>query len=398
MKKWFAAMLCALFVFVAACAGEAEGLTGDLSGLLPAGGAWEIGTVPDPGAILDNPGMLIQENYSFLPDLVCDAYTYSLPYSSEAALFRFVNAYVEEAGLRGYTVTETTANGYRAYQIAHPGTGLYSLLLPEFEGEILFLRNVDMEFGDAPSNPYSDEEIARILNSATEDFLSFTYNGRRVEMTADPNAAHYHESVWGYIEARFRSEDAQIAALTLNIPDGAAAGDTFDVRSDIPPAGLALLVDGETGFDGPVDPNHFRCYFKIGSARSILGALRGDADTFRLNIHSIDYQGDSAVITGTFSGTFNDGGEIFHNGLFRATVPQYAQEQVLTPTATPEAEDEAEPVSAARCWRCHGKGLLHCTVCDGTGRVSDGDGEAECSKCYGTGEMTCRDCLGTGLA
>jgi len=55
------------------------------------------------------------------------------------------------------------------------------------------------------------------------------------------------------------------------------------------------------------------------------------------------------------------------------------------------------PPTMAKCWRCNGRGITFCPMCDGLGTDTDDDGdEIECATCQGEGVVDCRECGGTG--
>lgn len=133
MKKIVSLMLCAVLLCCAAFASGFDGLTSIMN------------TVPDPGPLLLSIGSLLQTDYQFADDLLCDVYVYHMPYD-ENGWPLFLNAYAEELYLVGYDCETTTVDDVKVYRIEKPGSDIYSLLIPDFEGKIVFLVNVDMPF------------------------------------------------------------------------------------------------------------------------------------------------------------------------------------------------------------------------------------------------------------
>lgn len=127
MKK----TICALILIALLCAAATgEGLTG-------------LGqSLPNPAALLGASGKLIQENYSFAWDYLCDAYTYPLPEDSA----EFLEAYIALAEQAGCSVSDTTADGQQALRIDSPDGSRYALLFPEFQGQILLLMQTGLKF------------------------------------------------------------------------------------------------------------------------------------------------------------------------------------------------------------------------------------------------------------
>lgn len=120
MKKAIVSVLCVLLCLQLGmpCFASASGLEG-LKGGLPDIGAFDDGAdsgdpgvLPDPAELLGDgaEGTLYAEDYDFDTDFICSVYTY------DVADDAFLDDYVARAEANGFTASETTVEGYDAYQ------------------------------------------------------------------------------------------------------------------------------------------------------------------------------------------------------------------------------------------------------------------------------------------
>lgn len=70
------------------------------------------------------------------------------------------------------------------------------------------------------------------------------------------------------------------------------------------------------------------------------------------------------------------------------------------PPELPVGNEVSTPLSGMTvhmdCGICSGAGELHCTNCEGTGRIKQGRYSYTCPECNGRGEVRCKQCQGSG--
>jgi len=130
MKKQVAVILALVLsiCFVSACASGLSGLNiGGQSGLSSA-------TLPDPAKVLDSYGKLLQADYAFSEQFLCDAYLYDSP----SSISDFMDRYTVVCRKAGYSVTQTEVDGAAGYSIQN-GSGVSALLVPNYQGQMLIM-------------------------------------------------------------------------------------------------------------------------------------------------------------------------------------------------------------------------------------------------------------------
>ena len=157
MKKMLSLVL-ALMLCMACAAASAAGFSGlsggGFSGLSVSGGAEAL---PDPAKVTDSYGTLMQADYAFSSDYLCDAYIYERPRTINA----FTDEYFSLCRKAGYTVTETTVDGVNAYSI-QADDAHYALLVTNFDGQMLLLVQKGMDFSPTPSYPGGHVEYVAV--------------------------------------------------------------------------------------------------------------------------------------------------------------------------------------------------------------------------------------------
>ena len=309
MKK----LLCVLFCLALLCsAATAEGLSGltdnagGLSGLL--GQISE--PLPDPADILGTSGTLIRENYSFAEDLLCNAYTYARP-GSEEAVSAFLSQYAQQAAQCGYSVTETTVEGTAAYRMEHPTSGNYALLLPDFNGQMLLLVDVDLEFGAAGGAP-ATVSTPEVL----EDYVEYTLDGRTERLYLSDSVSHdLNDESFNF---NFFGDRTMIDYFKLSIPNYVRSGDTYHSDSKSRAPGVRLYLKGV--LPNPPEFNFWVSPDMVGDKGYDAIRWRSTKDYFDLSIDSMVEDDKTVVFEATFSGVFNDGKVTLENGKLRATV------------------------------------------------------------------------------
>ena len=105
MKKLFALVLAAMMLLSCgtASAQGLAGLTGDTGSAKP---------LPDPVEVTESHGKLLQADYQFSEDYLCDAYVYETPEARD-----FVDMYTVICRKAGYTGTASDIDCAKGYTI-----------------------------------------------------------------------------------------------------------------------------------------------------------------------------------------------------------------------------------------------------------------------------------------
>lgn len=283
MKKFLISLLCALLCLLlgAPCIASAEGLDG-LSGGLPnisAPVSGDPGVLPDPADLLGEKGTLFAVDYNFSASFTCSVYTYPLADES------FFNGYLEQAKANGFTVSNTTVEGYTAYRLEYED--LAALLLPDYDGVMMLLAQNGIVFGEP----------------LPEYYLRMVYNGREIltgklEFMRSDGA---HQYKFEYFDPN-QSPDH----FVMRFPKSMRTGDDITWTPDSPPDYLYL-------YSGDALLMHYLSF--TGS-----GEWGGSNDFFRLKIVSKEETPQGLIIEAQFSAVLDYASITIENGAFRILI------------------------------------------------------------------------------
>lgn len=275
MKKLFALLLVAMLLVGSAMAGSLDDLLPKPSGLLP-----------DPclavrGDDRSFVGKLYRENFVLGTDYVCDAYLYPRVTRS------FLGSYTRVLQKFGYTIVETQVDGRDGYSI-QCGDGKKALMVPDFNGQMLFLVEKGMDF---------------VLTNV----CTVTYNGAEYHMYLylQDTPEEYPYTSWG---ATYKVENAYFETMAISLPKDIRAGSYYDVPAE---------EDCYTG----LKMDYYRNYkFKTLLYDSVpfgrMDAIENSRDYARFSITRVEDTEYGRLIVGTFSCCFDEGEDEFENGWF----------------------------------------------------------------------------------
>lgn len=276
MKKTLSLLL-ALILCLACISASASGLSG-------LGGGTSGKPLPDPAEALDELGSLLQADYAFADDYICDAYVYDRPGSVNS----FIDKYTQVCRDAGYSVAETTVDGAAGYIIQN-GSGPYALLVPDFDGQMLLLVQEGMDF----------------VPQKRMNYATCLYNGREYELTVSST------DTWAFVNAyqiMFRADRAPFKYLTLYFPQHARSGDVFYVDKNSFEKGFEVSLENET--------------WLVSSQQKLNGGrddeIESSKDFGRLELYTVEDTEDGLLVEGCFSGCFNSGDTVFEDFVFSA--------------------------------------------------------------------------------
>lgn len=304
MKKLICTLLCLSLLFTAATAEGLGGLSGGLDGLIEAMPEEEAAPLPDPADLLGSAGSLLQSNYQFTLDYLCNAYLYPMPDDLDA----FVSDYAALAEQSGFTVSETTADGAPAYRLEQNSSGLYALLIPDVQGKLLLLVDVGLPFGEsqgaAAPEPVEEEE----------EYVRFDINGREIYIISrNPyntsiNSIMYDKPTF---EMEYRDDRSIISRFQLSLPLYAQAGDVFRVTKNERVRNLQLLLQNASEREAK-----FWVFHTVNSD----DYLQGDDDYFTVTVESMEEDDENIDMILSFEGVFNKGADKIENGKMHAII------------------------------------------------------------------------------
>lgn len=286
MKRSLSLVLALIFCLLCSTAFAAglSGLgSGGLSGLSLGGSS---DALPDPAEVTEETGSLLQADYAFSGDYLCDAYLYPRPDNTAD----FIDQYTVVCRKAGYTLNETTVDGARGYSI-QSGDGKYALLVPNYEGQMLFLVQKGMTFTPQTRTNYA----------------TFTYNNR------DYEAEVYFTSEWAFYNAfgvTFKVERAPFETLTIYFPQYARSGDEFYVGKSDFIEGFEISMDHDRWLLNSLQPFYGGRDDDIESSR----------DYAQLVLHTVKDTDDGILVEGTFNGSFRSGDVVFEDFVFSAII------------------------------------------------------------------------------
>jgi len=280
MKKALAFILSIILCF--SCSALASGFGG--LGINTSGTSGSAAMLPDPAEVMDEVyGTLINSSYEFTAGYFCDVYAYEKPRNIDSV----VNSYSGLCRDAGYTVTETIVEGQTGYTIQN-GDGLYAILFPDVNGQMLFMVQNGMAFSPK----------TRI------NYAVLTYNGRTYEYTIDKLGSDYIYSFGDVYSWQFichAEGNSPFSYLSFEIPVGVTAGTEYYITedSDVPGFGLSAA---STSLLNPLDESE---YF-----------LRGYDDYAYLVITRSEETDRGLLLEGVFSCSLDEGDVVFENLTF----------------------------------------------------------------------------------
>ena len=281
MKK-FLALLMTIALLCSMTAASAAGF----DGLLPKKTSSE--PVPDPSEVTGVCGTLLQSNYQFDANYLCDAYVFEAPDNTR----NFIDEYAVICRKAGYTLTEAVISGENGYTI-QSGSGLYACIFPNMDGQMLLLIQSGMPF-----------ELAARTNYAT-----IVYNNRAYEMEVWQAKEWYAFNCWELI---FQCDRGTFEFLTLCIPQSARTGDSYYVSGSSHVEGFALFQDHDAELLDIVEP--------LFGYRS--DGIDSSKDFASVEITRIQDTDDGVLIEGVFNGSFNRGSIVIEDFVFSALVEE----------------------------------------------------------------------------
>ena len=278
MKKMLSFVL-ALTLCMACAAASAAGFSGlsvgGFCGLSAGGGAEAL---PDPAKVTDSYGTLMQADYAFSSDYLCDAYIYERP----RTISIFTDEYFSLCRKAGYTVTETTVDGVNAYSI-QADDAHYALLVTNFDGQMLLLVQKGMDFSPM----------------ARTNYATIVYDHRDYEMEL-----WYTNSYSGDWELTFKTERAPFSHLTIYIPPYARTGDVFYTDHKGQADGFSLMRDSNDFlvYDGGVSDRIF-----------------DPGEYAQMTLTKVEATDDSVLVEGVIEGNFY-GGPVIEDFIFSGRI------------------------------------------------------------------------------
>lgn len=271
MKKFFAPLIALMLCLsiAPAFATGLSGLGGGLSGLTSA----RAEPLPDPSKALGELGALLQADYAFAEDYICDAYIYDRP----GSVNNFIDKYTQVCRDAGYSIAETTVDGAAGYSIQN-GSGPYALLVTDFDGQMLLLVEKGMDF-----TPEKRTNYATCL-----------YNGRECELEVSST------DTWAFVNAyniMFRAKNAPFKYINLYFPQHARSGDEFYVDKNAFIEGFEVSLNNDD--------------WLVSSQQKYYGGrddeIESSKDFGLLKITTLKDTDDGLLVEGVFSGSFNKG-------------------------------------------------------------------------------------------
>lgn len=300
MKKLFALLMAIMLALP--CLAGAEGLGGlgggdsagggGLIGLMPTEAPnLNLGVVPDAADFTATAKTVLQKNYEYVTGLFFTAYTYAMPNDVAA----FTEAYTAEAEKNGFTVEQTTVEGYDARQITWTD-GTYALLVPNFGGQVLLLVQNGMTFGKPKPTgyyiefEYNGESMQQSYSSYTQGSI-YEYN-----YTSSPDQFHFSAAASAF-DASY-----PIDYFSIDFPTSVKAGTTYSPRSK------------SDYFDLTVARN--KNYTWLLTDNSIPNEIKESDDYFTFTVISVETITDRIEIEAEFEGRFRYGAITITNGHF----------------------------------------------------------------------------------
>lgn len=243
--------------------------------------------LPDPAQALDVFGTLVSSNYEFSEGYVCNVYAYEKPNNTSA----FIDKYSGICRQAGYTVTEATIDGQNGFTI-QSGDGLYAMLFPSVNDQILFMVQTGMDF-----------TLKTRINYAT-----CVYNNREYEYTkgnygSDTYYFYNGVDVW---DIMLHAEgNAPHDWISLDIPMYISEGDEFYVTDGDVIPGFGLMIPSGYLLEPIGDSNYH---------------VRGYDDFAHLVITRYEETDRGVLIEGVFNGSFDEGEMVFENLTFSVIV------------------------------------------------------------------------------
>ena len=277
MKRLIALLLVCVMLPGFAMAGGLAGLRGEHS-------------LPDPAAVLKVKGSLLQADYAFNSEYLCDAYVYEYP---DANVQNYLNA-VESAGFSTRSVQIDGEHGYYLMGADHK-----AMLVPSFGDKLLLLVEKGMAFdggmiaGTLPSLP--DAPAPEKDDSEEDEYVKLTYNGRTYKCTS-PMYSNGREPIHNAYNIWLTLHNCPVDSINFTIPDYASAGDTFTAARTLSVPGLEFYV--------VEDGSSYGQYYvsDMGAAHSF--GFANSTDYYVLKIESLELDGGVFVITGTIRARF----------------------------------------------------------------------------------------------
>jgi len=278
MKKWTALFL--VFLMLIPSVASASGLAGLKGASAP--------SLPDPEAVLSAKGSLLQADYQFSEDFLCDAYLYA--YAGKDVL-----RYLAAAQQAGFETSAETVDGQAGHVIALGE--LKALLVPEFEGGLLLLGEKGMAFDGAKEQTASEKPAPTAAPQAEaekDEYVTMTHNGRTCECTS-PLYSNGREPLHNAYNIWLTPHGSKITSINFTIPQYAKSGDSFVVWKDQAITGLEFYV---------AEDNSFGQYYvsDMGSFHS--QGFAASTDYYVLKVDSLELKGGVTVIEGTIRARF----------------------------------------------------------------------------------------------
>lgn len=158
MKKQLVALVMSIVMLVSVPV-YADGLSGLFSESTQSTNKTGKDSLPDPGEVLEASGELMQSNYNFTDDYICDVYTYEIPTNKSY----FIRQYKELVTNAGFTITEGELEGNEAYMIEDENSSSY-LVFAKGENAMLLLVDVNASF-----EPHIEMSLEQYMES--DEFL-----------------------------------------------------------------------------------------------------------------------------------------------------------------------------------------------------------------------------------
>ena len=287
MKKMLTLLLSAVL-----CLSLSVGLAAGLSGLGGNGLAGlSTGTnapMPDPSKVLDSYGQLLQADYAFSADYLCDAYVYKNP----SNINDFIDRYTTTCRKAGYSVTQTTVDGAAGYSIQNDSS-TYALLIPNFDGQLLLLVQKGMDF-----------DYQKRTNYAT-----CVYNNRDYDLSV------YFTDEWASTSSysiTFKAERAPFKLISLYFPQHARSGDVFSVGGQKYIKGFEVSLDNDR--------------WLVSSVEGLTSNYRYDDmdpksdDYATLELYTVKDTDDGLLVEGCFNCTCDSGKTVIEDFVFSAVL------------------------------------------------------------------------------
>lgn len=286
MKKLLTLAL-ALILCICSLGAYASGF----DGLVPNGGdkSDSATALPDPAeAMKDVYGTIINSDYEFMDGYFCSVYSYEKP----LVINTFTDNYSGLCRQAGYTVTETTVDGQSGYSIQN-GDGLYAMLFPDVNGQMLFMVQTGMNF---------------TLNTRM-NYATMKYNGRTYEYECN----HYGSDIYAFMDIYswdfmlHAIGNSPIGYLNFYIPVGVSEGTEYYITEDSDVHGFGLMIP--TGFVlDPYDEGEY--------------SLRSVGDYAHLVITRCEDTDRGVIMEGSFSCCLNGGDFIIEDLVFSVTLSE----------------------------------------------------------------------------